>query len=136
MIFFVKSWFFVKITIFFLLQPHLWIPMPHPRNGTPTKCWWTLQSIEVCVVNFSWKRKSFSWKWRIFRESDEIFVKSLKKHSVEIYGFFCHSEFFRETDLSEWFQKKAWNISWNWFTLKEDFLRKNQLFPSNQRDFT
>ena len=61
--------FFVKITIFFLLQLHLRTPAPHPRNGIPTKCWWTLQSIEVCVL---W---IFRENENVFRESEEFFVK-------------------------------------------------------------
>ena len=57
-------------------------------------------------VNFSWKRKRFSWKWRILREMKEIFVKSLKKGSVEIYGFFCHTEFYVKPIWPRDFRKK------------------------------
>ena len=114
--FFVKSWFSVKLwfsvkkswfsvktwyfswnrennQFFFFLQLHFQTPTPHPQNGTPTKCWWILQSIEVCVL---W---IFSWEQKLFRENEDYFEKvknfswNLKVYSVEIYGFFAIQNF-------------------------------------------
>ena len=117
------------------------VTAPPPNPNDPPQKWHSYKMLVdpsihrgVCVViffvktkMFIVKMKNFSWKWRIFRESEEFFVEETQC-SVEIYGFFALQNFTWNRfgwEISDQFWKAS-NISWNWFTkIKKRLISRN-----------